>query len=327
MRSLTTHLRQPEAHGQLPFHPGCPICHTRLAGTFPTGGVLSPRTQAVLATSVLAFATTAPATAALAAEQDQDRDGTAPVAQSGAADEAENPDFDPGGESTDLPDNAPPVPQMPVPPDAGDDDTAPVDPDPKTDPSDPVADSGDGSDTSSSPAPSSGPTQPAPPTPSDGAQGTGGVSEPTTAAAPSPAPTAAADPVAQAPPHGGTDRPPDRVKKTARDVHTEQTGRGAVSHAMPGGSAATTSAAGVTRGAQTRRAVIGGGGRAAKPGDRTHTVQPGESLWAIATDLLGGDATRARVAREVHRLWQLNRDRIGTGDPDLLMVGTRLALQ
>jgi nucleoid-associated protein YgaU len=69
------------------------------------------------------------------------------------------------------------------------------------------------------------------------------------------------------------------------------------------------------------------GGRPARPGDHAHTVHPGESLWAIAADVLGGDAGPAHVAREVHRLWTLNRDRIGTGDPDLLMVGTSLALQ
>jgi hypothetical protein len=58
-----------------------------------------------------------------------------------------------------------------------------------------------------------------------------------------------------------------------------------------------------------------------------HTVLPGESLWTIATDLLGREATTAKVAREVHRLWQLNRDRIGTGDPNLVMAGTRLELR
>ena len=35
----------------------------------------------------------------------------------------------------------------------------------------------------------------------------------------------------------------------------------------------------------------------------------------------------AAIAREVNRLWELNRERIGTGDPDLVMVGTRLMLR
>ena len=65
----------------------------------------------------------------------------------------------------------------------------------------------------------------------------------------------------------------------------------------------------------------------ARAGERTHTVLAGESLWSIASDLLGPDATPARVAREVHRLWQLNKDRIGTGDPDLILIGTVLKLR
>jgi nucleoid-associated protein YgaU len=68
-------------------------------------------------------------------------------------------------------------------------------------------------------------------------------------------------------------------------------------------------------------------GRAARRGDRFHVVQRGESLWSIAKDLLGDEASVARIAREVNRLWELNSDRIGTGDRDLLMVGTRLALR
>jgi hypothetical protein len=60
---------------------------------------------------------------------------------------------------------------------------------------------------------------------------------------------------------------------------------------------------------------------------RFHVVAPGDSLWSIAKRLLGSDASPARIAREVHRLWSLNSDRIGTGDPDLLMIGTRLRLR
>jgi hypothetical protein len=55
-------------------------------------------------------------------------------------------------------------------------------------------------------------------------------------------------------------------------------------------------------------------------------VQRGESLWSIAAHLLPDDASPARIAREVNRLWELNKSRIGTGDRNLLMAGTRLEL-
>ena len=35
----------------------------------------------------------------------------------------------------------------------------------------------------------------------------------------------------------------------------------------------------------------------------------------------------AQVAREVNRLWQLNDDRIASGNPDMLYTGTRLRLR
>lgn len=56
-------------------------------------------------------------------------------------------------------------------------------------------------------------------------------------------------------------------------------------------------------------------------------VQSGDSLWAIAKRLLGPDASPAQIARKVTRLWELNADRIGTGSPDLLMVGTKLRVR
>ncbi|MBS1861127.1 MAG: LysM peptidoglycan-binding domain-containing protein [Actinobacteria bacterium] len=61
-------------------------------------------------------------------------------------------------------------------------------------------------------------------------------------------------------------------------------------------------------------------------GHRSHTVRPGESLWSIATALLPPGAGNADIAREVRRLWRLNADRIGTGDPNLILVGTELRL-
>lgn len=58
-----------------------------------------------------------------------------------------------------------------------------------------------------------------------------------------------------------------------------------------------------------------------------HVVQPGESLWSIAADLLGAGASNAEIANEVRRIWDLNADAIGTGDPDLVMAGQKLRLR
>ena len=61
-------------------------------------------------------------------------------------------------------------------------------------------------------------------------------------------------------------------------------------------------------------------------GGRWHSVQSGETLWSIARALLGGDASPAAVAGLVDRLWELNADRIRSGDPDLIAVGERILL-
>ena len=74
-------------------------------------------------------------------------------------------------------------------------------------------------------------------------------------------------------------------------------------------------------------AVVVGDRDAAAQSDGTHVARPGESLWSIARDVLGGTASTAQIAREVNRLWELNKDRIGTGDRNLLMIGTRLRLR
>jgi nucleoid-associated protein YgaU len=55
-------------------------------------------------------------------------------------------------------------------------------------------------------------------------------------------------------------------------------------------------------------------------------VQPGDSLWRIAARHLGADATTAQTAREVNRLWELNQQRIGTGNPDLIFPGQTLRM-
>jgi LysM domain len=67
--------------------------------------------------------------------------------------------------------------------------------------------------------------------------------------------------------------------------------------------------------------------RSEATGARLHTVRPGESLWSIAEARLGPDASATRIAAEVARLWELNRDRIPSGDPDLIAVGQELRLR
>lgn len=63
-------------------------------------------------------------------------------------------------------------------------------------------------------------------------------------------------------------------------------------------------------------------------GKDSYVVRPGDCLWHIAADLLSGrGASTKMVAREVERLWRLNEDRIGTGDPNLIYAGTELWLR
>jgi hypothetical protein len=62
-------------------------------------------------------------------------------------------------------------------------------------------------------------------------------------------------------------------------------------------------------------------------GKRSHTVAAGECLWSIAEGYLPAGASNAEIAAEVHRLWVLNAGRIGTGDPDVLLIGTVLRLR
>src|SRR5215211_3919009 len=103
MRTLNAHLRQ-----------------TRAIGRLPSDGVVSTRATAALAAGVLVVSAGAPITPALAAgEPDQEQQGGAPIAADGG-DPAANPDFDPGGDTTDLPEAAL-LPAVQGPADADDD--------------------------------------------------------------------------------------------------------------------------------------------------------------------------------------------------------------
>src|SRR5688572_12977418 len=109
MATLSVHLRTPEAHGRLAFHPQCPLCvGERLAGTLPADAVVTRRGQALVAAGVLALSSAPPATA-LAADPDQEQEGSAAPEQVVATEPQGDSSFDPGGETTDLPFVAPPA--------------------------------------------------------------------------------------------------------------------------------------------------------------------------------------------------------------------------
>jgi hypothetical protein len=340
MSSLKAHLREPGDHGRLAFHPECPVCRDdRVFGELPRDAIVGRRTQALLTAGVLAVSSAAP-TAAFGAPSDQEREGTAAPEES-TADPAGDPDFDPGGESTDLPfDVGPPQEAAPLPdPEA---DTGPLEQEPVTDEDAPMA---DGGDQAGAPGPEG---QPAPPRPGTAAPPPStppplpATSQTPVAAQPAPVPVA---PTATPSASGLQAEVPARGRTRVKPAQRRQPSTGLPSEAIspapapepalvrhPAPVTTTTqpsesTATYIAEQAWTSSSASDGDHRPATASDRFHVVRPGESLWSIAGDLLGRHASLARIAREVNRLWELNSDRIGTGDPDLLRVGTKLALR
>jgi hypothetical protein len=332
MASLTAHLRQPSDHGRLEFHPACPLCHDeRLAGTLPADALIGHRTKALLAAGVLAVTTAAP-TAVFAAEPDQQQEGTTAPDQV----PVDATPSDPGGGADELPFDVGPEAQAAP---EHTDDTGPLEQEPVTNEGAPTADPGDGTGTrgagsqqaraeDAAPTPASQP--PSEPEPSATAPET---PAPTAPQAPAGSPPSVPLPETAVEPYIDTTAAPRaRERETARNrtprTHptAPQIVRAAPAPQPPAAPASTTFQAAAPVPAATDHAVVSRG-REAKQGDRFHVVAPNESLWSIARDLLGDGASTARIAREVNRLWELNSARIGTGDPDLLIVGTRLALR
>jgi nucleoid-associated protein YgaU len=312
MQLLTAHLRDPDDHGRLPFHPECPICRReRLVGVLPPERIISRRTQALLASGVLALSAAAPS-AVLAAEPDQEQEGSAAPDQVAAGDPAASPDFDPGGDSTDLPFDEGPPPQAQPAPGPSSDEADSLDEEPAVDTAAPIADAGDEATAPGAQEQPSAPAQAVPSPPTQPEQ-----------------PPAASVPPASAPPPeapAAVPTPPPEPKRIP--VHKPRKAPSVESRkhdTIPTNTVTSPTSVEVAQAPQAASAPVGGGART-EPGDRSHVVHAGESLWSIASDLLGGEASAARIAREVNRLWELNKVRIGTGDPDLLMVGTKLRL-
>lgn len=314
MRSLNAHLTEPGGHGQLPFHPDCPVCRAgRLAGPLPVEPIVSQRTQASLIAAVLAVSAGGPA-AAIAAGAPPGDEGTA-APQGGDGLGQQDPGFDPGGEVS-LPNEIPPPP----PAAGGDDDTGagPVEGEPQEQLG----------------APTGGVTRPQPAPP-----GGAGAAQPPPAAAPTAPAPGAPSPRAPAPPSGDEvvadpDKPADeREKKPPR--HSSETPAAdppqTSAAAPPAPAAAAAPPATVAASAAAPATSSGGAAGSATPGipegAHSYVVRSGDSLWSIAKRLLAPGASTAQIAREVHRLWQLNGDRIGTGSPNLIIAGQTLQLR
>ena len=332
MASLTAHLRSPEDHGRLAFHPECPLCRReRLAGALPAEALVSRRTQALLAAGVLALSSATP-TAALAAEPDQEQEGAAAPEQVVATgDPQERSRLRPrrrvdrpavrrgrGAGAQAAPD-----------PDAV---TIALEQEPQRTTTQPVADAGDGRRRAE--RPTQGRRQRlAPrrrrrriPTRRRRPQRPRRPTRAGRHATPAPSADRRADP------HGA--RSGAREARDRAMTHTAQ--RSPAPQRRPAPPAVTL---------QPRDAHVDDGPsrtgtaeRQARPprramAERRSAVTASTSSSEASrcgrspSDLLGDEASAARIAREVNRLWELNSDRIGTGDRDLLMVGTRLALR
>jgi hypothetical protein len=355
MSSLTAHLLEPGHHGRLDFHPSCPVCRReRLFGSLSSEPVVSRRVQAALATGVLALSAAAPGAVA-ASGPDRQQEGVAVPQQrpahdrEHATDGIDEPDFDPGGETA-LPFSVGPEQPTPTEDDHITDDVGPVEGEPVDDPDARVLAPGE-------PDQQAPPLEDAPVPPTDAVP-----VGPVAPAAPEPAPMPTPAPSAEHPsdagqPEGtkapertgksGREKQEHSTKRTARPVRAEstpatpRTARQGPIHARAidipppveisrvGVSEASTPAAAEPTAATASQPVVAAQTGAAER-DRTpaarnahfHIVKSGESLWSIARKLLGPSASPAQIAREVDRLWALNKDRIGTGNRDLLMVGT-----
>jgi hypothetical protein len=343
MGSLTAHLLEAGDHGWLGFHPSCPVCRReRLFGSLSSEPVVSRRVQAALATGVLALSTAAPGAAA-ASDVDRQRQGVAAPEQrhgqatgqpSGGG--ADDPDFDPGGDTA-LPFDVGPEQPTPTEDDPLTDEVAPVETEPVDDPDAHVV-------SPDEPASQTPPTDDAPVPPAEAA--------PVTPTKPAPAPQ---EPAPVIPPTPPAEDPPtapqrDAEKAPARTENSRRVKRvrneatsaapqparpapavdvappvDATDRSAPAAPPGTVPAPSQPAVVAPARAPERDAPAATKA--RVHVVKSGESLWAIARMLLGPSASPAQIAREVDRLWRLNADRIGTGNRDLLMVGTKLRLR
>jgi LysM domain len=323
VNSLGAHLTAGSDHGRLRFHPECPFCRSqRLAGTL-CDSVLPARTQAGLLAAAMGAASLLPTSLAAAS-------GTSkpPVAQAGQT-PVPAPAPAPGEASTgadetlETPiDEAPEVRELLTSPEAGTDtygeDIGGADEDAELAPPAPLGQS------PVEPAPvEPAPVQPAPIEPPP--------VQPTPA--PTPPPEAVEPPPAAEPEQPKRRQPADPpTKREARERPSEPRAPQPRLVIGPNPAPQVVPAPVVRPAATPAPAATVPVSRPTEPPDApvrgsSYTVRPGDSLWSIARRLLGGNPSAGQIAREVERLWRLNAERIGTGNPSLIYPDTVLRLR
>jgi LysM repeat protein len=341
--SLSNHLREAESHGRLPFHPSCPVCRgERLRGSLVGDAILGQRARAGLLAATLALSSLGLPVSALAQSDPASPpaapapDGNLDRVDSDDATQPDNPaaedDAPIGGENLIEPDpddlreepDATPLSELPPEQPGEEIDVAP---EPEAQPETAPAPVAPAVPVTPAPQPTPAPTPPLPVPPV----------QPTT---PPPAGELVERPEGESA-GGKTRRVLIGVESNPPTVRERsQTSLGPAEPNLPAAPADEPTpplAATRVQAAEPSPATSAGAATvpvsqptSARPreihGD-TYTVRPGDSLWSIARRLLGNGASPAEVAREVNRLWELNRERIATGDPDLLMVGTKLRLR
>ena len=339
MPSLTAHLVTSGDHGRLGFHPDCPVCRQgRLFGSLNSNAVVSPRAKAALASGVLAFSAVGPA-AAMAQEPDLQLEGGSEGAQTDGPDLPERSAPLPPDETSSPPVPEPtPAPDLASPsaPGAGevgsDLDDAPVDREPvenQSPPAYPPADPGapDAPDAPDDPADYQ-PEAPAEPGAETAARSTPGRGRGDRGAGRS---------GAHSPRGAGPQQPPSRTVRGDLSAQAllppVDPGRDTAAALDPGavGPGSRRTETGAQRhhpGPRDHRACGGRASAIALTGGTRLRHRPARRLALVdRRPPAGQDASPARIARKVSQLWTLNEDRIGTGRPDLLLVGTKLRLR
>lgn len=263
---------------------------TSISSDLRSGSSPGRRLLAVVLSLMLALGSVSPGVA-LAGEVDSEGEGTTPTVEVPVA-----PDFDPGGEETGL---------VEVPAAGGDEETGAVEVEPEVESELPVP----AEVASTAPAVAAEPE----PAPAEPEVASTPEAEPVQQASREPA-APAAEPVANQSLEGSAAQPAAR--------HAAQTpASGSTPPPAPPQEEAPRppSSSFGTPPPKDHRLDLAG--------KRVYVVQPGDCLWHIAAALLPAGADELEIEDEVARLWRLNEDRIGTGDPSLIYAGTELLLR